>query len=116
LIRRGKEPFANHWALPGGFLEATEATEEAAARELLEETGFRTNDRPTLLGIWDQPNRDPRGRVISVAYSMVIPHTTVVRGMDDAVEAAWVQCEKVGLLAFDHNEILKVALGKHGFS
>lgn len=72
LVRRKNEPFKEYWALPGGFLEnGKETLEEAAARELFEETGIITNPRKLrLIGVYSEPKRDPRGHVISHVYEV----------------------------------------------
>ncbi|MFO8071404.1 MAG: NUDIX hydrolase [Polyangia bacterium] len=110
LIRRGKPPFEGHLALPGGFVEMEEDLPEAAARELAEETGI--DDAPLeQVGAFGRPDRDPRGRNISVAFAGVVIGTGgKPSGGDDAASAEWVPLEKVGELAFDHEEILDSAL------
>lgn len=111
LIRRGREPFAGAWALPGGFIEINESLEDAAARELWEETGVKDIFLEQLATFGD-PDRDPRGRVISVAYIALagaeIMATT--RAGDDASAAAWFDVYDPPRLAFDHAHILDVAL------
>jgi 8-oxo-dGTP diphosphatase len=111
LFRRKHHPFAGSWALPGGFLEMDEPIEEAARRELREETGYEASGPVDFIGAFGDPGRDPRGRTISLA------HASVIRGMppevaggDDAAEAAWRIVNKGGPLAFDHDAILAKAL------
>ena len=89
LIKRGEHPFKNSWALPGGFLRPDETIEECAVRELSEETGFiPVNIIP--VGVFSEPDRDPRGRVISNAFaSVVFEDETEVCGGGDAVVARW---------------------------
>jgi len=110
LIRRGAEPFRGKWALPGGFVQMEESLEQAAKRELQEETGV---DRLYIeqLYTFGAPERDPRGRVISVAYYGLVNLTNYdVAGATDASDAAWFAINDVPTLAFDHAEILDVAL------
>ena len=109
LIRRGNPPYKGHWALPGGFLEERERLVACAARELAEETGLRVSpDAGTLVGIYDDPDRDPRGRVIGVVYLFVIDRVRDVKGGDDAAAARWFPLDALpGDLAFDHAQILE---------
>jgi 8-oxo-dGTP diphosphatase len=109
LIRRKDDPFAGKWAIPGGFIDMDETLEESARRELREETGVETAGLVQLATFGD-PGRDPRGRVISVAYLAVVEKDQVrPQAADDAAEAAWFPLEKPPPLAFDHAEILKLA-------
>jgi 8-oxo-dGTP diphosphatase len=111
LIRRGNAPFAGVWALPGGFVDIDESLETAATRELFEETGMQDVFLEQLATFGD-PDRDPRGRVISVAYIAIagagIMATT--RAGDDASAAAWFDVYNLPRLAFDHDHILSVAV------
>ena len=113
LVRRRFPPFAGRWAIPGGFVEAGEPLEAAAARELREETGARGFYLEQLYTFGD-PGRDPRGRVVTVVYFSLIPPDRVptVRGGDDAAEARWFSIYRLPALAFDHDRILKYALGR----
>ena len=107
LVRRGRPPFRGMWALPGGFVEMQETVEEAAARELHEETGIRA--RPwRLVGVYSGPHRDPRGSSASVAF-LLRGRWTRPRGADDAAEAAWVSLRDARPLAFDHERIVRDA-------
>jgi 8-oxo-dGTP diphosphatase len=117
LIRRGSDPFQGLWALPGGFVETSdtgnqgESLDEAAQRELSEETGAQVGFLEQL-GTYGTPGRDPRGRVISVAYyALVRLEDHPVKGGDDAAEAKWWPIEKALQMykAFDHDKILKDA-------
>jgi 8-oxo-dGTP diphosphatase len=110
LVRRGREPFAGLWAIPGGFLGIDEPAEAAARRELREETGLEIPGSVEPIGFFAEPGRDPRGRTISLAHAAVVrAGEHAVKGSDDAAEAAWVDLEKLPKLAFDHDEILSRA-------
>lgn len=107
VIRRGWEPHKDELALPGGHVDRGETSRVAAARELEEETGIRvaaeTLDR---LDVYDRPDRDPRGRHVSVAYVVTVPADTAAQAGDDATAVLWVPLAEPGTLAFDHDEIL----------
>jgi 8-oxo-dGTP diphosphatase len=110
LIRRGHEPFAGGWAIPGGFLGIDEPVEDAARRELREETGLVIPGPIEPIGFFAKPGRDPRGRTISLAHAAVVrPGNAEIRGGDDAAEAAWLPLSAPLDLAFDHDEILAAA-------
>jgi 8-oxo-dGTP diphosphatase len=110
LVKRGKDPFIGKWALPGGFMEWNESCEQAAARELEEETGLK-GLKLEPVGVFSKPGRDPRGTIISVAFRCEAGSARMrVKGGDDAEEAAWIPLKKIPRLAFDHDEILKSAL------
>ena len=106
LIRRKNQPFKNYWALPGGFLETGKETlEKAAARELFEETRLRTDQNELrLVGVYSDPDRDPRGHVISHAYE-VRNYSGELRANDDAAEVKIFR-KIPKKLAFDHSKIL----------
>lgn len=111
LIRRGKAPFAGHWAIPGGFLEIDEPIEVAARRELQEETRLTPATPVELIGVFGAPGRDPRGRTISLAHATAIRGpASGIRGGDDASQAAWFDPFDPPALAFDHAAILATAL------
>ncbi|HDJ33016.1 MAG TPA: NUDIX hydrolase [Bacteroidetes bacterium] len=110
LIRRGKPPFRGMWALPGGFMEMDETLETTARRELEEETGIRT-DRLQLIGVYDQPDRDPRGRTISAAFlAENEPGSAKESAGSDAEAARWFNVKNLPELAFDHRLIIEDAL------
>ncbi|HMP78458.1 MAG TPA: NUDIX hydrolase [Pirellulaceae bacterium] len=110
LIRRGHDPFEGCWALPGGFMDIDETLEAAACRELLEETSVRVSpDQLVQVGAFSRIDRDPRGRVISVAFLAQVPSETVARAGDDARETAWHHLNRLPPLAFDHAEIVAAA-------
>lgn len=112
LVRRGGSPFEGSWALPGGFCEVGETTEECGAREVAEETGVKVRIG-RLLGVYSDPKRDPRGHTVSVLYE-ARPIRGVARGGDDAAEARWFtrrEVEKLDL-AFDHGKIVREQLGR----
>ena len=106
LIKRKYEPFKGFWALPGGFLEnGKETLEEAAARELFEETGLRTKpEELKLIGVYSDPKRDPRGHVIAHAYE-ARNFFGKLKASDDAAEAG--VFNKLPNLAFDHERIIR---------
>ena len=111
VIERGKAPFKGGPALPGGFLRAGEDLEEAARRELAEETGLRDDLHLEQLATYGAPDRDPRERVVSVAYLAIAPDLPVPTAGSDAARARWAPVDKVaGTLAFDHDEILSDAV------
>ena len=107
LIERGIEPFKGKWALPGGFLRMDEDAETGALRELKEETGL---DAAYIkqFHTFTTPNRDPRERVITIAYYALV-RLQEVTGGDDAARAEWYALDKVPALAFDHDQILRMA-------
>ena len=112
LIRRDLEPFRGKWALPGGFVAMDETLEEAARRELQEETGIEKLYLEQLYTFGDL-DRDPRGRVVSVAYYALVKLTDQrIRAATDASDAAWFTVSEVRSLAFDHTHILDVALAR----
>lgn len=109
LIQRGLEPFAGRWALPGGFVRVDESLDAAARRELQEEAGVKDVFLEQLYTFGD-PGRDPRERVVSVAYyALVRLSEHHVKAATDARNAAWFAVDDTPKLAFDHNRILKVA-------
>jgi 8-oxo-dGTP diphosphatase len=110
LIRRGLAPFKGKWALPGGFVRVEETIDEAARRELEEETGL-TDVFLEQLYTFGAVDRDPRERVVSVAhFALVKLAEHPAMGATDASDAAWFPVAKPPALAFDHAEILQTAL------
>jgi len=106
LVLRGNEPFKGKWALPGGFVEIDEDLEDAAKRELAEETGIKVNNMKQLFTI-GTPGRDPRGRTISVIYYAKVDDSAKASAGDDAAELCWVNVNDIPQnLAFDHNLII----------
>jgi len=109
LIKRRGEPFAGSWALPGGFLEIGEDLEACAARELEEETGLRDIYLEQLY-TFGKPDRDPRERVISVAYYALVPSDKLEpRAASDAADTGWFARDDLPSLAFDHDRIIALA-------
>jgi len=107
LIRRASEPFAGQWALPGGFVELGETVEEAAAREAAEETGLAV-EVARLIGVYSEPERDPRGHNVSVAF-LVRVLSGELAAATDASEVSVLDPSSVEL-AFDHRRIIDDAL------
>jgi 8-oxo-dGTP diphosphatase len=115
FVRRGQQPFADSWALPGGFVRMAESLEEAAARELGEETGIKANDvYLEQLFTFGDPHRDPRTRVITVAYFALVDSSKIkprVTGMEDISDVQWLSVHNPPKeIAFDHRDILDYAL------
>jgi 8-oxo-dGTP diphosphatase len=110
LIKRKNYPFKGKWALPGGFVEYKEKTEDTAIREVFEETGLKTKIN-NLVGVYSDPNRDPRGHTVSVIYLLEICGGKL-KGSDDASDAKFFDLNQLPKLAFDHNKIIKDALRK----
>ena len=109
LIKRLNEPFKDCWALPGGFVDENEDLEQAARRELFEETNIET-DEMTQIGTFGKPYRDPRGHMISVAYQTNLIENQKVKAKDDAKEVKWFSINDLPDLAFDHLEIINSIL------
>lgn len=111
LIERGKEPYAGKWAFPGGFMEMDETAEEGVLRELQEETGQQVVNMRQI-GAFSAVHRDPRERVVSIAfYTLVcLEDDSVLQAGDDARKAHWFHLSELPPLAFDHSDILMVAL------
>lgn len=137
LIQRAYDPYAGKWALPGGHIDAGEYPFDAATRELMEETGLvlsESADGPgvpldafgdatepgVLVGVFGNPNRDPRGRYVTWAFMGVLDHLPEPTAADDARAARWVPLADViadfGSLAFDHARIITAALSRLGIA
>lgn len=112
LIERNHPPFAGCWAIPGGFVDENESLEDAARRELLEET---TLSGVTIeqFGAYGDPGRDPRGHTVTVAFIARLDECTPVVGSDDAARAEWFPVDELPPLAFDHDRILADALRRY---
>lgn len=107
LVQRRSEPYRGWWALPGGFIEEDETLEQAATRELEEETGVELAVCDVVqLQAYSHPDRDPRTRVISVAFFAPVPPDTRAVAGDDAAETDWFCLDKLPNLAFDHAQII----------
>lgn len=112
LVKRGIAPFAGRWAIPGGFVLPKESLENAALRELEEETGVREVYLEQLYTFGD-PERDPRGRVISVSYfALISAEQRPIQAGSDAAEARFFPMSQLPPLAFDHERILEYALAR----
>ncbi len=117
VVRRGNPPYEGKWALPGGFLEVDEEVAAGAVRELAEETGVEVPPTELVqLGAYGAPDRDPRGRTISLAHVVRMDTTREARGGSDAAEARWLPVVELldGELAFDHATIVRDALSGGG--
>ncbi len=114
LVKRGSAPYRGRWALPGGFVDEREDLERAARRELREETGVSGRWlRLEQLGAYGAPRRDPRHRVISVAFLAVLPPGVAAVAGDDAADVGWLPVRELlgsRRLAFDHGRILADAV------
>jgi 8-oxo-dGTP diphosphatase len=114
LIKRGEAPHKGRWALPGGFVQPHEDLDQAAVRELREETGIDAGFHLEQLRTYGAPRRDPRMRTVTVAYLALAPNLGAPQAGTDAAHAAWMPvAEALGSsigLAFDHAEILADAL------
>ncbi|THJ37417.1 NUDIX domain-containing protein [Candidatus Frankia alpina] len=111
LVQRGHEPYAGCWALPGGYLNQGERPKTAAARELAEETGT-TAGALVFVGVYAEPDRDPRGRVVTFAYRARLATMPPPVAGDDAAAARWLPLHEAldNDLAFDHAAIIVDAL------
>jgi 8-oxo-dGTP diphosphatase len=113
LIQRANVPFAGNWALPGGFVDKDESLETAAKRELEEETGILQGQLEQLYAYGD-PDRDPRGWTVTVAYFGLLPQETLPNedGGSDAEQVRWFPVDDLPALAFDHTRIVGDAVQK----
>jgi 8-oxo-dGTP diphosphatase len=112
LVQRGRPPFKGRWGLPGGFCEWKETTEHCCAREAKEETGLKVKVG-RLLGVYSDPDRDPRGHNVTVLYE-ARPVGGKLEGGDDAADARWFTMKELrGLsFAFDHGKIIREQLAR----
>ncbi len=104
LVKRGRDPFKDYYALPGGFVEYGETVEDAIKREIQEETGLEVVIRG-ILGIYSSPNRDPRGHTISIVFVLEKKGGNLRAG-DDASNVEFIDIKKLPQLAFDHGKII----------
>ncbi|WP_405926115.1 NUDIX hydrolase [Streptomyces sp. NBC_00035] len=116
LVERGQEPYMGRWALPGGFVLPHESAEAAARRELAEETGLSDISGLHLeqLRTYSEPRRDPRMRVVSVAFAALLADPPEPHGGGDAAQAQWLRYNALDPLAFDHDRILADAHDRIG--
>ena len=119
LIKRANEPYKDCWALPGGFLDMDETIEEATNREVMEETNIDIANtcysKRYKIGIFDNPNRDERGRVITFLSTAVISGKTNGIAGDDAAELKWFSRRNLPSLAFDHGDMINLARKEQRF-
>jgi 8-oxo-dGTP diphosphatase len=107
LVRRGSEPFKGWYSLPGGFVKIGETVERACAREVEEETGVSISERQILLvGVYSDPDRDPRGHSVSIAYTTRLGTTAEPKPGSDAESAEWIDDWTRLSLAFNHADII----------
>ncbi len=111
LIERKNQPFKGQWALPGGFVEDDEDLETAARRELKEETGIDLTSCKQLYS-FGEPDRDPRGRTISIAHVGFAKERDEPKAADDAQDVKWFDLTSLPELAFDHREIINLAISR----
>jgi 8-oxo-dGTP diphosphatase len=115
LIERKHPPFEGMWALPGGFLEMDETLEEAALRELQEETGI-TGIQLKQLHTFSKVNRDPRHRTITTVFIGFTDDQISIEAGDDAAKAKWFSMDTLPPLAFDHAEVMEMVIKKPGIT
>ncbi len=112
LVERGREPFKGLMALPGGFVDNGETVEAAVMREMREETDLET-EAERLLGVYSDPERDPRGHTVSVVFELRHVSGRPVGG-DDAAAAGWYPLDELPELAFDHRRIIEECVLRPG--
>jgi 8-oxo-dGTP diphosphatase len=111
LIKRKNNPFKDFWALPGGFVDENEDLEDAARRELQEETNINVSEIHQV-GAYGKPGRDPRSHVVSIAYFAEVANNLEAKAQDDAKEVNWFNIKKLPNLAFDHENIINDTIKK----
>lgn len=111
LIQRKKDPFAGSWALPGGFMDMDESADVAAIRELKEETELIV-ESVKQIGAYSTVDRDPRGRVVTVAFFTTASQSDHIAAADDAADARWFSINELPDLAFDHAKIISDGLAQ----
>jgi len=112
LIERGNEPYKGCWALPGGFMEEDEDIDDAAARELKEETCLEGIELRQLRA-FGRPDRDPRHRTVTIAYIGIDTEQKMeASAADDAAHVRWFSIDKLPALAFDHDEIIAYGINE----
>jgi len=104
LVKRRNEPFKGQWALPGGYVEYGEKVENAIVREITEETSLKVKIKH-LVGVYSDPNRDPRGHSVTIVFSIEIL-SGVLKSGDDASDAKFFNLDNLPNLSFDHNQII----------
>lgn len=109
LVKRKNQPFKDKWALPGGFVDYGETTENAVVREVLEEAGLKTRVG-SLFGVYSDPQRDPRGHTITVVYLLEVCGGVLKSG-DDAADVRFFGLDDLPELSFDHEKIIKDVTG-----
>lgn len=117
LIKRAQKPFKGLYALPGGFVEIQETLEEAAVRELMEETGMKI-PQLTQVHTFSALDRDPRGRVISTCFAMIVENSNQNQPQagGDAADIGWFDLDDLPPLAFDHAQVIQTVIEKYIFS
>ncbi|WP_339610921.1 NUDIX hydrolase [uncultured Planktosalinus sp.] len=111
LIQRKNNPFIKMWALPGGFVDLNESLHSAALRELKEETGIELQTCEQLYA-FGNPERDPRGHTVSIAHVGFLDQDLIPLANDDAENAQWFHLDQLPELAFDHKEIIELAISR----
>lgn len=111
LIQRGNEPFKDGWALPGGFMDMEETLEEAIHREMAEETGLK-GLKLQQLQAFSTLGRDPRGRTITIVFYGILQDEQQATAGDDASDAKWFSIDSLPELAFDHDEVIAIAISR----